>query len=154
MPSGTYRTEGISHHKIYRKSNRIYIAVALPHILYFFLRHIFIPKNYNLAIYKQACAIYFKNKMRYISLCSMRYDINPLTRVPSGTYRTEGISHHKIYRKSNRIYIAVALPHYSSLIFSTILFFVSFLILNQRFKEQKTKTNKPIIIVNQGLNII
>ena len=31
MPSGTYRTEGISHRQIYRKSVRIYITVAKPH---------------------------------------------------------------------------------------------------------------------------
>ena len=34
----------------------------------------------------------------------MRYDINPYYRVPSGTYRTEGISYRKTYRKSVRIY--------------------------------------------------
>ena len=33
------------------------------------------------------------HKMRYISLRSMRYDINPFYSRAEGTYRTEGISH-------------------------------------------------------------
>ena len=45
----------------------------------------------------------------------LRYDINPYYLVPIGTYRTEGISHRQIYRKSVRIYIAVASPQSAQL---------------------------------------
>ena len=69
--------------------------------------------NKNLRYASKLARYILFHKKRYVSLRSTRYDINPFSRA-EGTYRAEGISHREIYRKSVRIYIAVAKPHHSA----------------------------------------
>ena len=58
-------------------------------------------------------------KMRYISLCSMRYDINPCFSRAKGTYRTKGISRTRyisqicqdLYRGAFAPHLPLAISH-------------------------------------------